>query len=354
MSLQELDVIIRVAGATLLIWTALRLRSDGRAYFIALSICLCSFLAGNTPDPTLRLSAPLGSLAVVLTGYAAVFLWWWCLAVFDARFTPKGVVLGIGILWILLASADRGLLGPAVAHTGLSWVLVGLGLIMVGHLAWRLLTDRADDMIDQRRGARTAVAVLLGGQLLADLCVDLFLGMDWQPQAFAIVQNTAFLAFIGWLLKLDLVSRRSVTPEAAIAPQSPAVSAEDRPALARLQRLMAVDRLYLDPDLTFADVVRAMASSDRPVRRLINQLGYDHFRTFVNASRVAEARRRLADPAHRADKLIAIAFDCGFASLASFNRVFRDMEGRPPSAFRAAAQDETRLAPGSEERSVEF
>ncbi len=315
---------IRVAGATLLIWTTLRLRSDGRPYFIGLAICLCSFLAGNTADPTLRLSAPLGSLAVVLTGYAAVFLWWWCLAVFDARFRPKGAVLGIGVLWILIASADRGLLGPAIAQRGLSWVLVGLGLIMIGHLAWRLLTDRADDMIDQRRGARVAVVILLGGQLLTDLCIDLFLGMDWQPQAFSIVQNTAFLAFIGWLLRLDLASRRVVTPQEAIAPEP------------------------------FADVVKAMGASERQVRRLINQLGYDHFRAFVNASRVAEARRRLADPAHRADKLIAIAFDCGFASLASFNRVFRDMEGRPPSAFRAAAQDGTRPVQGSEERTDEF
>lgn len=345
---------IRVAGATLLIWTTLRLRSDGRPYFIGLAICLCSFLAGNTPDPTLRLSAPLGSLAVVLTGYAAVFLWWWCLAVFDARFRPKGAVLGIGVLWILIASADRGLLGPAIAQRGLSWVLVGLGLIMIGHLAWRLLTDRADDMIDQRRGARVAVVILLGGQLLTDLCIDLFLGMDWQPQAFSIVQNTAFLAFIGWLLRLDLASRRVVTPQEAIAPEPFAVSTADRTAAARLQRLMEVDHLYLDPDLTFADVVKAMGASERQVRRLINQLGYDHFRAFVNASRVAEARRRLADPAHRADKLIAIAFDCGFASLASFNRVFRDMEGRPPSAFRAAAQDGTRQMQGSEERTDEF
>lgn len=354
MNAQELDVIVRVAGATLLVWAALRLRSDGRLYFVAMVICLCSFLAGNTPDPALQLSRPLGSLAVLLTGYAAVFLWWWCLAVFDVRFKPRGLVLVVGGLWILIASADRGLFGPWLAQIGLSWGLVGLGLLMLAHLAWRVLTDRVDDMIDQRRQSRVAMVILLGGQLLVDLCVDLFLGMDWQPQAFSILQNAAIVAFIGWLLRLDLVGRRVATPSEAPPPLRPTPSAADTAASSRLRRLMEVDRRYLDPDLTFADVVKAIGASERQTRRLINQFGYDHFRTFVNACRVAEARRRLADPAHRTDKLIAIAFDCGFASLASFNRVFRDMEGRPPSAFRAAAQVEHGPAPGSGERSAGF
>ena len=81
-----------------------------------------------------------------------------------------------------------------------------------------------------------------------------------------------------------------------------------------------------------------MGAPDRTVRRLINhQLGYDHFRTFLNAHRMDEARRRLSDPAHRHDKLIAVAMDSGFASLASFNRVFRDAEGCSPGAWRDAA-----------------
>jgi len=52
----------------------------------------------------------------------------------------------------------------------------------------------------------------------------------------------------------------------------------------------------------------------------------------------------LADPARAGDKLIAIALDSGFSSLASFNRAFQTVEGRPPSAFRAAPTFEERLA----------
>ena len=89
--------------------------------------------------------------------------------------------------------------------------------------------------------------------------------------------------------------------------------------------------------MTFDRFVGLMGGSDRAVRHLINhRLGHDHFRNFLNTHRVNEARRRLADPAHRQDKLIAVAMDSGFASLASFNRVFQDAQGQSPGAYRKA------------------
>jgi AraC-like DNA-binding protein len=337
MQLDQLDVIVRVAGATLLLLAAAaawRRGKGARAFFIPLAVCLCGFLAGNSPEAQLQLAGPAGTAAVFLAGYAAVFLWWFCLAVFDAGFRPRGPVLAIGGAWILIASADRGLFGERLAEAGLSWALVGLGLIMVGHLAWRVLRDREGDLVDSRRRMRRAVVIALGGQLLADLLVDIVLGMDWQPQTFSILQNAALLAFTGWLLSLAPDDPR---PNPGVSePGRPEVEID--PALARLKRLVEVERVHLDPELTFDDFVRAMGASERSVRRLINQqLGFEHFRTFLNAHRVEEARRILSDPARRRDKLITVAFDSGFASLPSFNRVFRDLEGRTPSAFRADA-----------------
>jgi AraC-like DNA-binding protein len=106
----------------------------------------------------------------------------------------------------------------------------------------------------------------------------------------------------------------------------------------RLDRLVEVERIHLDPELSFATFVQRMGAPERVVRKLVNhQLGFDHFRSFLIHYRVREARRLLADPHRSGDKLIAIAFDSGFASLASFNRVFRDAEASTPSAYRDAA-----------------
>lgn len=353
MTVQDIDVIVRVAGATLLLWAAFGpggRHARARRYFIPLALCLTGFLAGNTPDPDLRLGGAVGRAGVILTGYAAVFLWWWCLAVFDRSFRPRGGILGLGVAWMIVASADRGLFGPTAEDWGLSRLLVVFGFAMVLHLGWRLARDRAGDLIDGRRDARVAVAALAATQLLVDLTVDVFLGFDWGPQAFSVAQNAVLLGFVGWLLHLDHADGRArnaeVRPEGVA---SPPLSAPDTALTRRLKTLLEVDRLHLDPELTFHQFVQAMDAPERTVRRLINQqMGYDHFRTFLNTQRVQEAKRRLADPGHRADKLIAIAMDSGFASLASFNRVFREQVGCSPSAFRSAP------ASGSEERSADF
>lgn len=342
MSPQELDVIVRVAGATLLLTSVpLIARGDRRlaVTFLPLALCLTGFLAGNTPDPALRLSAVAGHLAYVLTGYAAVFLWWFCLAVFDRSFRPRGLVLAIGLAWIVIASADRGLFGQAPLDWGLSRLLVGLGFVMVVHLAWRLIRDRRGDLIDTRRKARIAVVLMLGGQLLADLVIDTVMGFDWQPQMFSLLQNAVFLGFTGWLIFIAQTGAvRSEAVALALPPHSPSLSPEDVRLTDRLRVLIEEERVYLDPTLTFDRFVALMGGSDRAVRRLINHgLSHDHFRNFLNTHRLIEARRRLVDPAHGRDKLIAIAMDSGFASLASFNRVFQDAEGQSPGAWRKAS-----------------
>lgn len=342
MDLSQLDVITRVAGATLLLFLAGLLAREPRTrrlsvYFAPMALCLAGFLAGNTPDPTLRLGGPLGHLAALIAGYAAVCMWWFCLASFDARFRPRGGVLAAGLAWIAIASADRGLLGPAVEGKGLSWLLIALGLTMLGYLAWRLVRDREGDLVEESRRARMLVVVLLAGQLLVDFLVDLVMGLDWGPPAFTIVQNAVFLAFAAWLA-LRLLPVSPPLPATATA-LLPPVTDEARLA-ERLRVLVEVERVHLETGLTFADFARRMGAPEKTVRAFINhRLGHDHFRAFLNVPRVAEARRRLADPAHAGDKLITIALDSGFASLASFNRAFQAVEGRPPSAFRVLRND---------------
>jgi AraC-like DNA-binding protein len=356
MDLSQLDVITRVAGATLLLFLAGRLGREPRTrrlavYFAPMAVCLAGFLAGNTPDPALRLGGPLGHVGALIAGYAAAFLWWFCLASFDPTFRPRGGVLAAGLAWIAIASADRGLLGPAVEGKGLSWLLIALGLSMIGYLAWRLVRDREGDLVEESRRARVLVVVLLAGQLLADFLVDLVMGLDWGPPAFTIVQNTVFLAFGAWLaLRLLPVSPPLATPAPVVSPAAPPASGDEVRLAERLRVLVEVERVHLEPDLTFADFARRMGAPEKTVRAFINhRLGHDHFRAFLNAPRVAEARRRLADPAHAGDKLITIALDSGFASLASFNRAFQAIEGRPPSAFRASGRVPRNDPPPSEE-----
>jgi AraC-like DNA-binding protein len=342
------------------------------ASFAPLAACLSGFLIGNTPDPSLRLLGVIADAAHLASGYAVVFLWWFCLASFDQTFRPRGAVLAAGLAWLVIASADRGLLGRQFADNGLSWLLVAIGFGMIAHLGWRLIRDRDGDLLEGRREARVLVVVLLASQLFVELCKEVVFGIDWRPRAYTIAQNSAILVFALWLLALLL--RVDTTPLAArggaivqpleAAPTQLAEEDMDGEAglIARLRTLVDVERAHLDPDMTFDVFVQRLGAPERAVRRLINhRLGYDHFLSFLNAYRMVEARRLLADPIRADDKLIAIAMDSGFASLASFNRVFRATEGCAPSAYREACRNaeaqkplSASLNPAFEKRSADF
>jgi AraC-like DNA-binding protein len=119
--------------------------------------------------------------------------------------------------------------------------------------------------------------------------------------------------------------RSSLTPEDAAA------------CRARLLERMERDRLYLDPEITLPRLAQALEVPPAHLSQVLNDLLGRNFYEFVNGYRVEAARRRLSGPDAGRDKLIAVALDCGFNSLATFNRVFKEMSGRTPSEFRKSA-----------------
>lgn len=367
--MQELDPIVRVAaGSVLLMLAALLMRARGSTFvpclFALMALGLCGFLARNTGYPDLMLSGFPASAAAMLSGCAAVFIWWFCLAVFDDDFRMGPLAWGVGGVWFAVAMVDRGLLLPAYADVELSRVLVVIGVGMVGHLAWHLLRDREGDLVESRRRARWWLVMALATLLMVDLGVDLLMGLAWKPPWFTLVQNGTILAFAvfmaHWLLRVDVDALRfrsdaeemsasaavfapAAAPSSARVPtpaaSTPAANGSHARLLRRLGELIEVERVHRDPALTFADFAARMGAPEPAVRRLVNQtLGHRHFRSFLNTYRVAEARVALADPARANEKMVAIAFDAGFSSLASFNRAFKDIEGRPPSEIRAHLQ----------------
>lgn len=350
MILSQLDVAIR-AGAVvtllLLAWLLVCDRRRGSALlFPPLALCVSGFVIGNTPISSLRPVGVTGAVAHTLSGFTVVFLWWFCLSCFDSRFRLKGGVLGVGLVWAGIAALDRGLFGDAFAGKGLSIVLVPLGFAIVGHLVWRLLAERQGDLIEQRHDARIMVAVALGGMLFVDLTADVLFGLTWRPLAFAMTQNMMVLTFGVWLggrlliVRSDLLTFGAAERAPFLAETAPPSGDRHNDELRRrLAALIKNERIFLDPELTFAAFVERMGAPERAVRTLVNhELGYDHFRAFLNHHRIAEARRLLADPDRANNKLIAIALDSGFASLASFNRAFRAIEGCTPSQYRAAIE----------------
>lgn len=356
MSLLQVDVLLRVAAGALWLMLSLLLLAQARRHRSAVLLALlgvgfAGFLAGNTPHASLMPSGGFATIAGLLSGSAAVVLWWFCLAVFDDEFRPGALTGGIAALWLGLVLLDRGVLGAQFADRGLSWGLVSLATAMALHVAFRWWQDARDDLVEARRAARRRVAGALIALLVVDLGADLAMGFDWKPAWFAMAQNATLLVLaaglMSWLVRLDADAlgfrARTGTPQAPPDAEPAATRDDSDPVLgaleARLRDLMLGQHLYRDSGLDFAGFVRRMGGTEPEVRRLINQrLGHRHFRSFLNHYRVADACRALADPAREGEKLVGIAFDSGFGSLASFNRVFGLAMGCSPSEYRERAR----------------
>lgn len=99
---------------------------------------------------------------------------------------------------------------------------------------------------------------------------------------------------------------------------------------ARLTQLRRyVERHYEEPDLDAARCARAVGVSLRALHLAFEPSG-ESFSQFVRRTRLARSRELLSDPATRSMPVSAIAFACGFGSVANFYRAFVSAFGCAP------------------------
>lgn len=101
----------------------------------------------------------------------------------------------------------------------------------------------------------------------------------------------------------------------------------------QLIELMVNDKLYLDPLLKLDTLAAKLKITERAISNLLNQHIGKTFNDFVNQYRVEEAKVKLANPNFNQYTIAAIAYDCGFNSLATFQRCFKQFSGITPSQF---------------------
>lgn len=98
-----------------------------------------------------------------------------------------------------------------------------------------------------------------------------------------------------------------------------------------VHRILSYVEAHYAEDVTLSGMADALSYEYHYVSRVIRESLHLHFRTLVNQCR-CEAAVRMID--ETALPLSEIAVRCGFGSLRTFNRVFRDLVGRSPGALR--------------------
>jgi len=138
--------------------------------------------------------------------------------------------------------------------------------------------------------------------------------------------NTVMLTSLNF--ESDVVTE---TKDSAISPQQ--ISDDVKEKKEQLINYFTSEKPYLDADLNLVELASDLKLSRAQLSEVIN-IGFDqNFNDFVNQYRVNAVKEMLRSGKQEQLSLLGIAYECGFNSKATFNRVFRKLTNTSPTEF---------------------
>lgn len=350
-----IDAALRGALIALLLLIALALwsqriqRRHASLVYVGMALALSLAVQAVSASPWVEyeLGCWVQSPGIGISLGSAVLYWLFARAVFDDDFRLRP--------WHAAVWAAVALYGAGVCGWRAHWPIPGFTLMRAIPIIFALLSLVAvaalwrADLVEKRRHWRGIVVG--GGAVYALVMVGLRLGSpDGRlPAGPALADVLMLLALTGFIATRLLVPRAVGLWEeqGEPAPEPPPPPAlvrdpQDELLAAALAQAMGEGRGYAQEGLTLAMLAGQLRTPEYRLRRVINQrLGHRNFNAYVNGLRLAEARRRLADPAERSLPVLTLALDVGFGSIGPFNRAFKAELGITPTEFRQKALAET-------------
>jgi AraC-like DNA-binding protein len=103
--------------------------------------------------------------------------------------------------------------------------------------------------------------------------------------------------------------------------------------LEKLELLMNRDKVFLNPDLNLELLSKYLEISEKHCSYILRKGMEKNFNQYVNNFRIAAFKERIKEGQNQTFTLTSIAYDCGFNSKSTFNRVFKSNCGVTPSEF---------------------
>lgn len=155
---------------------------------------------------------------------------------------------------------------------------------------------------------------------------------DWYPVYVPITLLIYWLGIKGYIISYqELVTAKkteTVLPESTTAP-----------AVTLLTKAMEEDQLFLNAALTLQMVAQHTGLPPKTISAVLNQHLHKNFSEYVNGYRVNLFKEKLLQEEAEQLTFTGIAYDCGFSSPATFQRVFKQLTGMSPSEFRKSAPE---------------
>ncbi|MEN7343832.1 MAG: helix-turn-helix transcriptional regulator [Pseudomonadota bacterium] len=336
--MQLLDALVRFAAVGLLLNLAvLALLAKSRSLLLRIgSAHLVSMSAVLINSSSYAITDEFRFVLKVLETPNVGLLWWFGLALFkdDFRLRP--------LHWFGMALACA--IGLSIRMRYFGWGLpipdlqlgYALSFALMGHLLWSVLSEARGDLLNRRRSARFFAVALFAVVSIAMGVAEITLAHEVQSFIRAAILLTFGVIATAYVTTMRLERLSFAEPVVDASPTTPEKADSTTSALARdLERAMREERLYLQQGLTVARLAEHVGVPEHQLRAHINrQTGFRNFSAYVNHHRVESAKVALSDQDRPKDGILGIALDAGFASLPTFNRVFKSIEGVTPSEYR--------------------
>lgn len=180
---------------------------------------------------------------------------------------------------------------------------------------------------------------------LVALCVGYLISIVFALHTFFGIQFFSFTGFyIGWMIVPFLVYGITYVimcnPEALqieylpLQKNTSQISEDEMTSYHNcLSQYMEVEQVYLNPKLTLQELALGIKISTNKLSKLINTRYACNFYDFVNQYRIEAFVEKLNNNEHETQTFMALAYDVGFNSKTTFNKMFKKIYGTTPRAY---------------------
>ncbi|WP_430408253.1 helix-turn-helix domain-containing protein [Kordia sp.] len=172
--------------------------------------------------------------------------------------------------------------------------------------------------------------------VVGNLFIDLSYKERWWLN-LALAICTIYIGLKGYftdttkLNKLDF----SFSPKEISIPETSKESKKEisKTAIEAIATLMEREKPFLNPDLNLSELAKQANVTRAQLSEIINSGFQMNFNDFVNSYRINTFKSMLKEGKHKQLSLLGIAYECGFNSKATFNRVFKKLTNFSPTQY---------------------
>lgn len=332
--IQVFDLFFRFSSIGILICTlilvvrrAKGINSNITYPLIGFLICIIGYILLTLPIDNEHFGG-IRHVLLLLTDVTPFVILWLALSLLNPKFSllNTNILLLVPIvtylLWLVYFFLVIG--GYGIMHD----VNHAIGIVTFIVVIYLCLNEYFDDLNNQRRNNRLLLVVMCVCYMIALVVFEFVLKDFRNSWQFSFGNSLINFVLVGmYLLK--------IVKEFQFVPFDSAKPVKDESACVQKLNEWMANGGFLQSNLTIGELAKQLSLPSHQLRVVINQeLGFSNFSHYLNSYRIPYICKQLKDPNKKQIPVLTLALECGYGSIAPFNRAFKQLKGVTPTQYR--------------------